>query len=113
MIKLFGILLIFLFYGCSNQKKKDSQADINVHILSGFSENSDNYITVILQSPLYYLKNLLPQNFYRLWAKIRVFLLYHSTGHLPHNSEIDVPIVYADYYFLESIIKNKTMEKNN
>jgi unsaturated chondroitin disaccharide hydrolase len=41
------------------------------------------------------------------------FLLEHSTGHLPHNSEIDVPIVYADYYFLESIIKNKTMEKNN
>jgi rhamnogalacturonyl hydrolase YesR len=41
------------------------------------------------------------------------FLLKHSTGHLPHNSEIDVPIVYADYYFLESIIKNKTMEKNN
>jgi unsaturated chondroitin disaccharide hydrolase len=40
------------------------------------------------------------------------FLLEHSTGHLPHNSEIDVPIVYADYYFLESIIKNKTMEKN-
>ena len=41
------------------------------------------------------------------------FLLEHSTGHLPNNSEIDVPIVYADYYFLESIIKNKTMEKNN
>jgi rhamnogalacturonyl hydrolase YesR len=41
------------------------------------------------------------------------FLLEHSTGHLPHNSEIDVPIVYADYYYLESIIKNKTMEKNN
>jgi unsaturated chondroitin disaccharide hydrolase len=40
-------------------------------------------------------------------------LLFHSTGHLPHNSEIDVPIVYADYYFLESIVKNKTMEKNN
>jgi hypothetical protein len=40
------------------------------------------------------------------------FLLYHSTGHLPNNSEIDVPIVYADYYFLESIIKKKNMEKS-
>ena len=40
------------------------------------------------------------------------FLLLHSTGHLPNNSEIDVPIVYADYYFLESIIKRKNMEKN-
>ncbi len=40
------------------------------------------------------------------------FLLKHSTGHLPGGSEIDVPLVYADYYFLESIIKKKNMEKN-
>jgi hypothetical protein len=39
------------------------------------------------------------------------FLLKHSTGHLPGGSEIDVPLVYADYYFLESIIKKKNMEK--
>jgi rhamnogalacturonyl hydrolase YesR len=40
------------------------------------------------------------------------FLLKHSTGHLPAGSEIDVPLVYADYYYLESIIKKKNMEKN-
>ncbi|QGY42595.1 glucuronyl hydrolase [Maribellus comscasis] len=33
------------------------------------------------------------------------FLLKHSTGHKPHNSEIDVPIVYADYYYLELLKK--------
>ena len=31
------------------------------------------------------------------------FLLKHSTGHKPHNSEIDVPIIYADYYLLEAL----------
>jgi len=31
------------------------------------------------------------------------FLLKHSVGHLPANSEIDTPIIYADYYYLESI----------
>ncbi len=31
------------------------------------------------------------------------FLLRHSTGHKPHNSEIDVPLIYADYYFLEAL----------
>lgn len=40
------------------------------------------------------------------------FLLKHSTGHKPKNSEVDVPIVYADYYFLESIIKKQNMEKH-
>ncbi len=31
------------------------------------------------------------------------FLLMHSTGSLPHHSEIDAPLVYADYYFLEAL----------
>ncbi len=35
------------------------------------------------------------------------FLLKHSTGSKPYKSEIDVPLVYADYYFLESLIKYK------
>lgn len=33
------------------------------------------------------------------------FILLHSTGHLPHNSEIDVPINYADYYYLEALLR--------
>jgi unsaturated chondroitin disaccharide hydrolase len=33
------------------------------------------------------------------------FILLHSTGHKPANSEIDVPISYADYYYLEALIR--------
>jgi unsaturated chondroitin disaccharide hydrolase len=33
------------------------------------------------------------------------FILQHSTGHKPHNSEIDVPIIYADYYFIEALLR--------
>lgn len=36
------------------------------------------------------------------------FLLKHSNGHLPANSEIDVPINYADYYFLEALLRKKS-----
>ncbi|MBC6608850.1 glycoside hydrolase family 88 protein [Hymenobacter sp. BT188] len=35
------------------------------------------------------------------------FLLKHSTGNKPSNSEIDVPLVYADYYFLEALWRYK------
>jgi unsaturated chondroitin disaccharide hydrolase len=35
------------------------------------------------------------------------FLLKHSTGALPLNSEIDVPLIYADYYFLEALKRYK------
>ena len=31
------------------------------------------------------------------------FILTHSTGHHPKDSEIDVPINYADYYFMEAL----------
>lgn len=37
------------------------------------------------------------------------FLLLHSTG--GHNFEHDVPLVYADYYFLEALLKKEKLEK--
>ena len=37
------------------------------------------------------------------------FILTHSTGHLPANSEINVPLVYADYYFLEAMLRYRAM----
>jgi len=33
------------------------------------------------------------------------FLLMHCVGHLPGGKEIDVPLVYADYYFLEALLR--------
>jgi len=35
------------------------------------------------------------------------FLLMHSTGHKPGGSEIDVPLTYADYYFIEALKRFK------
>ena len=39
------------------------------------------------------------------------FLLHSSTGHKPAGTEIDVPIVYADYYFLEALLRKKNLEE--
>jgi unsaturated chondroitin disaccharide hydrolase len=40
------------------------------------------------------------------------FLLLHSTGHKPAKTEIDVPIIYADYYYLEALLRRKHLEEN-
>ncbi len=37
------------------------------------------------------------------------FLLMHCVGSIPHRSEINVPLVYADYYFLEALVRYKRM----
>jgi unsaturated chondroitin disaccharide hydrolase len=39
------------------------------------------------------------------------FILKHSVGSYPHNSEIDVPLIYADYYFLEALLRYKALKK--
>lgn len=35
------------------------------------------------------------------------FILKHGTGAYPFNSEMDVPLTYADYYYLEALIRLK------
>ncbi|MFS4493432.1 glycoside hydrolase family 88 protein [Maribacter sp. 2308TA10-17] len=35
------------------------------------------------------------------------FILKHSVGSIPHGNEIDVPLSYADYYYIEALIRYK------
>ena len=35
------------------------------------------------------------------------FILMHSVGSLPHKSEVDAPLTYADYYFIEGLTRYK------
>lgn len=37
------------------------------------------------------------------------FLLKHSVGHYAINNEVDVPLLHADYYFLEALYRWKTL----
>lgn len=39
------------------------------------------------------------------------FILQHSVGHKLGNSEIDVPLVYADYYYLEGLLRYQALNK--
>ena len=38
------------------------------------------------------------------------FLLLHSTGHHPAGKEIDVPLNYADYYYLEAMMRMAALQ---
>ncbi len=37
------------------------------------------------------------------------FLLLHSVGHHPADSEVDVPLNYADYYYLEAMQRRREL----
>lgn len=38
------------------------------------------------------------------------FLIEHCVGSIPHKSEMDKPLVYADYYFLEALVRYKNLK---
>jgi rhamnogalacturonyl hydrolase YesR len=37
------------------------------------------------------------------------FILKHSVGHMPNGSEVDVPLTYADYYYVEALMRMKKL----
>ncbi|MDF2192302.1 glycoside hydrolase family 88 protein [Paraflavitalea sp. CAU 1676] len=39
------------------------------------------------------------------------FLIEHCVGHLPAKSEVDVPLTYADYYYVEAMKRYKDLAK--
>lgn len=38
------------------------------------------------------------------------FILQHCVGHMPQKTEIDVPLTYADYYFIEAMKRFKELK---
>lgn len=81
----------------------------------------------ILASALYELSTFSGKRNYREWADNIVnslasshyqaqigengnFLLMYSVGNLPRDIEVDVPLNYADYYFLEALKRKKALE---
>ncbi|MDO7174024.1 glycoside hydrolase family 88 protein [Mariniflexile sp. AS56] len=82
--------------------------------LSGYSEeNSKTYIS----TANHILTSLSSEKYFNTKGANKGFLLKHSTGSKPKDSEIDVPLIYADYYYLEALLRrsklnNQTITKN-
>ena len=39
------------------------------------------------------------------------FIIKHCVGHLPGNSEVDVPLSYADYYYIEALMRYQSLKQ--
>lgn len=58
------------------------------------------------------LQSLSSEKYLATMGENHNFLIKHCTGSIPHNEEIDVPLNYADYYFLEAIYRLKNISSN-
>ena len=75
--------------------------------LSRYSDvNKDKYYEVATKI----LSSLAFPRYLALEGKNNYFILNHSVGSIPHEVEIDVPLVYADYYFLEALLRYSKLD---
>ncbi|WP_139958488.1 glycoside hydrolase family 88 protein [Flavicella sediminum] len=85
-----------------NEPRDVSAATVTVAALielDGYTETS--YLPEIDKI----LRSLATEEYTAKLGKNKNFLLKHSVGSIPHNNEIDVPLNYADYYYLEALLK--------
>ena len=69
--------------------------------LSGYvsKDTADNYVSVAKTI----LSNLSTDHYKAAIGTNGGFMLKHCVGHMPQHTEIDVPLTYADYYYLEGM----------
>jgi rhamnogalacturonyl hydrolase YesR len=55
------------------------------------------------------IKNLSQAPYLAAYGQNGGYILQHSVGALPLNSEVDVPLTYADYYYVEALVRYKRL----
>lgn len=93
-----------------NAPRDASAAAITASALLELSTICDD--SLLAKKYLIAAKDMLTQlatNKYLSREKNHAFLL-SSTGNKPSNKDVDVPIIYADYYFLEGLVRIKKMK---
>ena len=71
--------------------------------LSSFVENPDREKYLLTAEKQ--LRSLSSPEYMAAEGENGNFILKHSVGSIPGNSEVDVPLTYADYYFIEALMR--------
>jgi unsaturated chondroitin disaccharide hydrolase len=96
--------------GIPNEPRDASAGALNasaLYELSGYSQQGEVYRAKADQ-----MLESLQQSYTPKVGGARGFLLLHSTGSKPSNSEVDVPLSYADYYFMEALLRRQELAKS-
>ena len=75
--------------------------------LGAVAENGKNYLAIAEKQ----LRTLASDEYLAAPGEIGGFILKHSVGNLPEDAEVDVPLTYADYYFMEALMRYRNAIK--
>ncbi|EAR02857.1 glycoside hydrolase family 88 protein [Maribacter sp. HTCC2170] len=85
-----------------NEPRDVSAAAITVSALIELDAYSDVEYRSIIDK---ILSSLASDEYTNKTGENKNFILKHSVGSIPHGAEIDVPLNYADYYYLEALTR--------
>ena len=72
--------------------------------LDAVADNGKDYLAIAERQ----LRSLASEEYLAKVGENGHFILKHSVGNLPENAEVDVPLTYADYYFLEALLRYRS-----
>jgi len=95
--------------GIPNEPRDASAAALNASALYELSLYSNNgkYYNETAENIL----KSLTKNYRSTIGANKGWILLHSTGSKPANSEVDVPLNYADYYYLEALLRSNKLKE--
>lgn len=94
-----------------NQERNASAGAVASSALFELAQYSKKNKTEYLNAAKTMLSNLASEKYTAPIGTNGNFILLHSVGSKPHNSEVDVPLVYADYYYLEALLRYDEINK--
>jgi unsaturated chondroitin disaccharide hydrolase len=95
--------------GIPNEPRDASAAAViasALYELGGYSKNGKQYFKAADE-----ICETLTNDYRSPIGENKGFILLHSTGSKPANSEVDVPLSYADYYYLEALSRKKQLKR--
>lgn len=97
--------------GIPNEPRDASAAAIIASALLELSTYSATNSTLYFNHAECILKSLASDEYLATPGTNNNFILKHSTGSKPADSEVDSPLIYGDYYFLEALLRYKRLNK--
>ena len=97
--------------GIPNEERDASAAAITASALLELGTYGGPSAKTYFQAAEQMLKSLSGPTYRAQPGENNHFILKHCVGHKPAKSEVDVPLVYADYYYLEALLRYDALRK--
>lgn len=75
--------------------------------LAQYTDGAESQLYIVKAEQM--LRSLSSKPYKAEYKEAGGYILKHSVGSIPHETEVDVPLTYADYYYVEALVRYKRL----